>query len=182
MGLDSVLKNNVLPVQPKEVTVRLPSGEEKKVFRIGLMGIQDQFNQPVGLVDGVGKSFAATAYAVRMVVGIVVKLLSRQESMKNVGGPILIGQVAGQAARRGLDDFLAIMALISVNLGVLNLLPIPVLDGGHLVFFLIEAVRRKPVSLKVRERFQQVGMALLLMLMVVVFYNDIARLIMGAPG
>jgi regulator of sigma E protease len=96
-------------------------------------------------------------------------------SPRNIGGPILIAQMAGKQAQEGLGSFLAFLAVLSVNLGVLNLLPVPVLDGGHLVFFMVEAVIRKPVAIKYREMAQQVGICLLALLMVYAFYNDILR-------
>uniref|UniRef100_A0A832A6H1 Zinc metalloprotease n=1 Tax=Desulfacinum infernum TaxID=35837 RepID=A0A832A6H1_9BACT len=115
----------------------------------------------------------------------VVKLIQRVLPMETLGGPLLIAQMAGQQAQEGLMNFLHFMGLISVNLAVLNLLPIPVLDGGHVFFFLIEAVRRKPLSVRQLEMAQKVGMAVLIVLMVFVFYNDIMRLVpsgKGVPG
>ena len=109
----------------------------------------------------------------------VVKLIERVVPLHTLGGPILIAQMAGQQAQQGLVALINFMALISVNLAVLNLLPIPVLDGGHLLFFTIEAIFRKPLSLKKLEWAQKVGLLVLLTLMVVVFYNDIMRLIPG---
>jgi regulator of sigma E protease len=89
----------------------------------------------------------------------------------------MIAQLAGQQAKAGIINLIFFIALLSVNLGIINLLPIPVLDGGHLFFFLIEAVSRKPVNLKVREVAQQVGVFVLILLMIFVFYNDIARVL-----
>lgn len=109
----------------------------------------------------------------------VVKLVQRVVPLQALGGPILIAQMAGQQAHEGILNLINFMAFISINLAVLNLLPIPILDGGHLLFFLLEAVLRKPISVKKVEMAQKVGLALLLMLMVVVFYNDIMRLIPG---
>lgn len=103
------------------------------------------------------------------------KMLVGEVSPRNIGGPILIAQMAGQQAQEGIGSFLAFLAVLSINLGVLNLLPVPVLDGGHLVFFIVEAVIRKPVSVRVREMAQQVGICLLALLMVYAFYNDIVR-------
>lgn len=91
----------------------------------------------------------------------------------------MIAKMAGQQAEAGVVSFLAFMALLSINLGVLNLLPIPILDGGHLVFNFWELVFRRPVSMRAREIAQQVGLALLLGLMVLAFYNDIVRYIVG---
>ncbi len=115
----------------------------------------------------------------------IVKLIQRVLPMETLGGPILIAQMAGQQAQEGLMNFLHFMGLISINLAVLNLLPIPVLDGGHVFFLTLEAVRRRPLSLRQLEMAQKVGMAVLIALMVFVFYNDIMRLIptgRGAPA
>jgi regulator of sigma E protease len=94
-----------------------------------------------------------------------------------LGGPIRIAEMAGQTLETGWLNLIYFTALLSVNLGILNLLPIPILDGGHLVFLSIEAVRRKPMGEMALMRAQQVGMALLGTLMLFVFYNDIARLV-----
>ena len=98
-------------------------------------------------------------------------------SATDLGGPIMIAQEAGRRAANGLEPLLRFMALISVNLGVINVLPIPVLDGGHLLFFGIEALRGRPLSLRYRELAQRVGVFLLLALMVFVVFNDISRIV-----
>lgn len=110
---------------------------------------------------------------------ILYRLLTRQESIKSLGGPVMIAQQAGAAAKQGLVSLLGLAAFLSINLAILNILPIPVLDGGHLVFLGIEAIKRKPVSIKGRIIAQQIGMGLLFILMAVVTYNDIVRLITG---
>lgn len=115
----------------------------------------------------------------KLFVLTVVKLVQRIVPLETLGGPILIAQMAGQQAQEGVLNLLNFIALISVNLAVLNLLPIPVLDGGHIFFFLIEAILGKPLSLKKVEMAQKVGLIVLLALMVVVFYNDIMRLFPG---
>jgi regulator of sigma E protease len=107
---------------------------------------------------------------------MVVKLVERIVPLNALGGPILIAQMAGKHAQNGILDLLNFMAFISVNLAVLNLLPIPVLDGGHIFFFLIEAILGRPLSIKKIEIAQKVGLVALLSLMVVVFYNDLMRL------
>jgi regulator of sigma E protease len=112
-----------------------------------------------------------------MFVGIV-KMIKGDISAKNLGGPIMIAQMAGDQAKQGIASLIYFIAFISINLAILNFLPIPVLDGGHLMFFLIEAVAKRPVSIKLRERAQQVGIFLLALLTVFVFYNDIARLLL----
>lgn len=107
----------------------------------------------------------------------VVKLIQRVLPMETLGGPIMIAQLAGQQAQEGLLHLIHFTALISVNLAILNLLPIPVLDGGHIFFFLMEAVLRRPISVRKMEMAQKVGMFVLILLMVFVFYNDIMRLL-----
>ena len=97
-------------------------------------------------------------------------------SMSDLGGPIMIAQLAGETAEAGWIPFLTFMALISVNLAFLNILPIPGLDGGHIFIHLIEGIIRRPLSLKIRIIVQQVGMAFLLLLMVTIIFNDIIRL------
>jgi regulator of sigma E protease len=109
----------------------------------------------------------------------IVKLFQRVIPMDTIGGPILIVQMAGEQASKGALNFFIFMAIININLGVLNLLPIPVLDGGHILFLGIEAIRRKPVSEKVISVSQKIGLALILTLMAVVLYNDFMRLITG---
>ena len=104
------------------------------------------------------------------------KLLSGSISIKNISGPIGIAQSAGASASAGLPWFLGFLAFVSINLGILNLLPIPILDGGHLMFYGIEAVKGSPVSEAMQELGQRIGMALLLTLMMLAFYNDLLRI------
>jgi regulator of sigma E protease len=129
--------------------------------------------------SAVGQAFYKTGeYSVVTLVALY-KMVAGDLSPKNLGGPLLIAQMAGQQAREGLGSFFFFVAVLSINLGVLNLLPIPVLDGGHMLFFLLEGLLGRPVSLKQRERAQQVGIVILLMVMAYAFYNDIARFFEG---
>jgi len=107
------------------------------------------------------------------------KMLTAAISPDNLGGPIAIAQLAGKTAELGLVSFLTFLALISVNLGVLNLLPIPILDGGHLVYLGLEKLRGRPLAPKVMEKTQMIGLLLIIALMVFAFYNDISRLFRG---
>ena len=109
----------------------------------------------------------------------VVKILQGAIPAEDIGGPILIIQAAGQQAQIGLESLLHFMAVISINLGILNLLPIPILDGGHLLFCGIEFVMRQPLKMRHREIAQQVGLVILLSIMAFAFYNDILRVIRG---
>jgi len=105
------------------------------------------------------------------------KLFAGAVSTSNIGGPITVVQIAGQAAQTDVSSILSVLAFLSIQLGILNLLPIPILDGGHLFFACFELVFRRPLSLKAREIAQQIGLALLIMLMLLAFYNDIVRLL-----
>lgn len=122
------------------------------------------------------QSVRATMDVVVLTVYSVVRLLQGRLSVKAIGGPLAMLEYAGSAAREGALNYLTLMAFISVNLGLLNLLPIPLLDGGHLVFIVVEAVARRPLSLRVREVAHIAGLALLLALMTLAFKNDIERL------
>lgn len=106
----------------------------------------------------------------------IVKMIQKVIPASELGGPILIAQMAGKQLESGLMNFFYFMGLVSVNLGILNLFPIPILDGGHLVFFSVEALRRRPLSQRTQEILQQIGLVILVSLMIFVFYNDIVRL------
>ena len=160
-------------VQPVKKEGRNVFGERKDDWMIGI-GSQGSIEKgKPGLA--IGKAFSQTWEYIKVTVLAFYKMLSGDVSPKNIGGPILIAQMAGQQAQEGIGNFLHFLAVLSINLGVLNLLPVPVLDGGHLLFFMVEAVIRKPVSVRVREMAQQVGICLLALLMVYAFYNDIVR-------
>jgi regulator of sigma E protease len=107
------------------------------------------------------------------------RMVTGDLSWKNISGPVTIADYAGQSARLGLSYYLSFLALISISLGVLNLLPVPILDGGHLLYYLIEFIKGGPVSERVLEIGQQIGLALLALLMAFAFYNDFTRLISG---
>ena len=125
------------------------------------------------LIKSVNKTWEMSVLTLR----VLGKMLIGEASVKNLSGPISIAQYAGQSAGIGLIAFLSFMAIVSVSLGVLNLLPVPLLDGGHLMYYLIEFVIGKPVSEAIQIRGQQLGLFLLLSLMSIAFYNDIVRLI-----
>jgi regulator of sigma E protease len=146
---------------------------------IGIRGTGEVFHQPLNPFQALGRSFADTFGLVKLTIVSVGKMISGSMSADNLGGPIMIAQMAGEQARAGIVNFVWFIALLSVNLGIINLFPIPVLDGGHLVFFGIEAVTGKQVSEKLREKMVQFGAALLVALMVFVFYNDIIRIFNG---
>ena len=162
-----------LAVQPTKKEGKSIFGERKDDWMIGI-GSQGTIEKgKPGLA--VGKAFTQTWDYIKITLLAFYKMITGDVSPKNIGGPILIAQMAGQQAQEGVGNFLHFLAVLSINLGVLNLLPVPVLDGGHLLFFMVEAVIRKPVSVRVREMAQQVGICLLALLMVYAFYNDIVR-------
>jgi len=107
------------------------------------------------------------------------KMLIGEVSWKNLSGPVTIADYAGQSAQLGVGAYVAFLALISISLGVLNLLPIPLLDGGHLLYYVIELLKGSPVSERIMELGQRLGLMVLLFLMAFAFYNDINRLLAG---
>ncbi len=145
-------------------------------FLLGIAPSYDSELKQFGFFAAIREGSDRTWELIKLTVVFVQKLFSGSVSAENIGGPITVIQIAGQAAQTDLSAILSILAFISIQLGILNLLPIPILDGGHILFYLIELVIRRPVSIRVREMSQQVGMAMLLMLMVLAFYNDIVRL------
>jgi len=157
-------------------------GESVKGHAIGIAAageiVTEKFSPPQALVKG----SIQTWKVIDLTITSLVKMVQRVVPLDSVGGPIMIAKLAGETAQAGGASFLAFMALLSINLGVLNLLPVPVLDGGHLFFFFCELIFRRPVSQKVREYAQQIGLFLLLSLMVLAFYNDIIRYFFSHQG
>jgi regulator of sigma E protease len=166
-------------MQPYTDTVPGLDGKPKAIGRIGIAVANDFISEKLDLAQAIGEGRRATAGASTQVVRTVRGLFSGRISGRNVGGPILIGQLAGESARMGLDTFLGFMALISINLAILNLLPVPVLDGGQFLFLLAEAVIRRPLPIKLRERLTTVGLVLIILLMGLAFSNDFRRLFGG---
>ena len=128
-----------------------------------------------GLVKAVRQTWETSVLSLQM----IGRMFTGEVSWKNLSGPLTIADYAGQTARLGLDHYLKFVALISISLGVLNLLPIPVLDGGHLLYYTVEIIKGGPIPERVMEIGQQIGLVLLAMLMTFAFYNDINRLISG---
>ena len=155
--------------------VRVAAGDTSRT--VGKIGASVHFEiRHFGVLGSVGQGVRRTGEAAGLVLFTIKGLILGRLSPRDIGGPILIGQLSGQAAQLGVRYFLDFLALFSVNLAVLNLLPIPVLDGGHLMFLLIESVRRKPLSVESRQRWMTVGLVVVLLLMVLALYNDVMRL------
>jgi regulator of sigma E protease len=150
---------------------------------VGLIGIEPEVVvERVGPLGAVAAGVSRTGAEVVTAYQTIRALVTGQAGLKDLGGPILIAQMSGQSARGGLVVFLSFLAFISVNIGFLNILPIPVLDGGHLVYIGIEAAIRRPLPVKLKLWVQQAGMILLLLVMVLVMKNDVLRLIGRDPG
>ncbi|MBF0472186.1 MAG: RIP metalloprotease RseP [Nitrospirae bacterium] len=165
----------VKTMTPEKKTVKNIFGEDTS---IGLIGIKPEGETDViksGPIDAIISGLDRTWDIISMTLIAIVKLFERIIPASTIGGPILIFQMAGKQASAGFTSFLTFMAVISINLGILNLLPVPILDGGHLLFFGIEAVRKKPLSQNVMLICQRVGLALILTLMAFAVYNDFLR-------
>ncbi|WP_198264065.1 RIP metalloprotease RseP [sulfur-oxidizing endosymbiont of Gigantopelta aegis] len=149
-------------VRPKSV-----SGLPKSMYSMHQYGIF------AAIPKGIEKTWDLSVLTVKMLGRIVIG----EASIKNISGPITIAEVAGQSAQLGIESFLRFLAIVSLSLGVINLLPIPMLDGGHLLFYIVEIVKGSPVSDMVQEIGLKIGVTLLVMLMSVALYNDFARLL-----
>ena len=144
---------------------------------IGVIGIRPEYYySSVNFIESLTYGYNGIINSFGMITLTFKMLGSGQASLKDLGGPIMIGQIAGETAKAGWIPLMNFMALISINLAFLNILPIPGLDGGHIFIILIESIIRRPLSLKSRMVIQQIGMVFLLGLMVTVMFNDVSRL------
>lgn len=166
-----------LMVIPAIQPVKNIFGEEvEKRYMVGIVKADELFYTRTGLLGAFQAACSQTWMYISLTVLGFIKLIQQVVPVSELGGPILIAQIAGKQMQAGWINFVFFMGLLSVNLGILNLLPIPVLDGGHLMFLSLEAVRRKPMSEKMQIFAQQVGIAFLGLAMIFVFYNDLARI------
>ncbi len=149
--------------------------EEK--YLIGILPGGEIAYRPVSLTEAFRDACSLTWGYVETIAKIIVKLVQREIPASELGGPILIAKITGEQMKAGWINLLYFTSLLSVNLGLLNLLPIPVLDGGHLIFLTLEGLRRKPLNERAQIIAQQIGIAFLGTLMVFVFYNDIMRML-----
>jgi regulator of sigma E protease len=164
-----------ISVTPAKSEEKGPGGVVRSFGRLGVGVHFDSDYRRLSLGEAVVEGWKATLNSSTQIFRTVQGLFTARISSKEVGGPILIGQMAAQSARLGLDALMGFMAFVSVNLAVLNLLPIPVLDGGQFLFLLAEGVMRRPLSLRIREGLTMVGFFLIVCLMVLAFKNDIVR-------
>ncbi|PLX48267.1 MAG: RIP metalloprotease RseP [Desulfobulbaceae bacterium] len=167
-----------MQASPEKVDVKNEFGEVTgQGYRLGIGRDMNVEFEPATVVQAIGAGFSQTTNMISKTVLGIWKMIQRVIPASEIGGPILIAQIAGQQLQSGWLDFFYFMGFLSVNLGILNLLPIPVLDGGHLTLFSIEAIRRKPMTRELQEKLQMLGLVLLVSLMAFAFYNDIVRMI-----
>lgn len=172
----TVLRDGVQ--QDIQVVPRSQDGQQASQGRIGIMLATDfpMVDVRYGPLDSLWRGVIRTADTVWFSLRMMGRMLVGDVSLKNVSGPVTIADYAGQTARVGLSAYIGFLALISVSIGVLNLLPIPMLDGGHLMYYLFEAIRGKPLSDRWQEHGQRIGIGMLAALMALAFFNDLARL------
>jgi len=164
-----------ITVTPSIRTVKNLFGEQEKVPLVGIVASGKTRAVPLGAGSAAGEAVRQTWNVVAITYTGLLKLIERVVPLDSLGGPIMIAQMVSKQASEGLGNVVALAALISVNLGVLNLLPIPVLDGGHLLFYLVEICMRRPVSPRLRQLTTRLGLAFLLALMILATVNDIRR-------
>ena len=159
------------------ISVKEKNPVDGEMEEVRVIGVYNKINK-VGIFGGVKDGFEKTFTLTGLVIVTIKRIITGEESIKSsLGGPIIIAKFAGESAKLGMWSLAGFMAFLSLNLGLLNLLPVPVLDGGHLVFIAIEGIIRRPLPLKFKLIIQQIGMALLFLLMAFIIYNDIIRVI-----
>ncbi len=169
-------------VKPQISTLKNIFGEEVKVPLIGVTASGNIRIEKLSPLRAFFMSFQRTWELTKLTWEGFIKIIERVVPLSTLGGPIMIAQMAGQQAQQGLLNLFYFMAILSINLAILNLLPIPVLDGGHLFFFAIEAIKGSPLTTRQMQIAQQIGLFILGSLMLLVFYNDIARLLGLIPS
>jgi regulator of sigma E protease len=170
-----------LSVIPEKKRIQDLFGQGKEVGLIGIKPSGSTFIKKSNPSESLTNAVSRTWEIAVLTIVSIVKLIQRVIPMETLGGPILIVQMAGEQASQGVLNFFVFMAIININLGVLNLLPIPILDGGHILFLGIEAIRRKPLGEKFLTVAQRVGLALILFIMAFAIYNDLIRIFTGKP-
>lgn len=160
---------------PARIGVRIEKDRFGNEYRLGQLGVAP--GQPVrvqvGLLEAIPAGIRMTGNVIQMQIDGLGQIISGRRSVAELGGPLRIAQVSGERLALGMTEFVFLIALVSINLGFINLLPVPVLDGGHLLFYAVEAVRRKPVGPEVMEWAFRGGMVAILALMLLVTFNDL---------
>ncbi len=168
-------------ITPEKKVVKNIFGEETEIGLIGIKAGDNSEKVVFGMFEAINLGIRRTWDILALTVVAIIKLIQRIIPAETIGGPVMIFQMAGQQAAAGIANFLTFMAIISINLGIINLLPIPILDGGHILFMGIEAIKGKPLSEKTLMMAQRIGLALIIALMVFAFYNDFHRILTGKP-
>jgi len=145
---------------------------------VGMLGIvQSVITEDIGFFASIEYGFDQTWYLTKLVAGVAKSIITGKESVKALGGPLMIAKFTDESRKSGIGTLIRLMAYLSLNLGFINLLPIPVFDGGHLVILSAEAISRRQLPVKAKIIIQQIGLALILGLIVMIFYNDIMRFV-----
>jgi regulator of sigma E protease len=165
--------------QQLEIAIEPIRSDGEGQFLIGIAPQVETVFKRFAIKEAIGHGVARSRELIELTLIFIQKLVLGKVSTRNIGGPITVVQVAGQAAQTDLASILSILAFLSIQLGILNLFPIPILDGGHLLFGIFELIFRQPLPLRIREIAQQVGLLFIVLLMVLAFYNDILRIFAG---
>jgi regulator of sigma E protease len=167
-----------IKVIPRAAIVKSIFGEEVKTYQIGISPSGEFVVKREPVYKAIGMGFSQSWFVTKLTVISIVKIIERAiPAQKALGGPILIAQMAGKQAQEGFLNLIFFTAILSINLCILNLVPIPILDGGHLLFMAIESIIGKPLSMRKIEVAQQIGLIIIIALMVFIFYNDIMRIL-----
>jgi regulator of sigma E protease len=169
------LEFRIIPKMSKENTAQ----GEKNVYLIGISPPFDEMTylyKKIGVGEAIYEGGLRTWYLTKLTVIVLGKMISGEISAKTIGGPIQIAQEAGKQGKKGLPYLLGLIAILGINLGLINLFPIPILDGGHLLFLVMEAILGRPISIKKIEIAQQIGLILIILLMLYAFHNDLRRI------
>ena len=177
VGAEAVPVRILRDGRESSVTITPRQAEKGGDYLIGIAPRQATIYKRFAPLAALQAGADRTMELIDLTLVFIRKLFAGAVSTSNIGGPITVVQIAGQAAQTDVSSILSVLAFLSIQLGILNLLPIPILDGGHLFFACFELVFRRPLSLKAREIAQQIGLALLILLMLLAFYNDIVRLL-----
>jgi regulator of sigma E protease len=167
-------------ITPEETKTENEFGETIKAAQIGIVSAGKYEHIGYNPLQAIDQGFKATWKWIKLTCLVVVKLFEGVVSVKTLGGPLMMGQLTGELVQHNIGYLVPFVAIISINLGILNLFPIPILDGGLIFFLLVELIMGRPLSIKKRELAQKIGFSLLIALMVLVFYNDILRMFHSA--
>jgi regulator of sigma E protease len=164
-----------IKVTPKLTIQKNIFGEEVKTFLIGITPADEIVLKKVNPFLAIGTGFLQTWNGIKLTILGIVKLIQRVIPAREIGSPIMIAKMAGEQAKKGILSLALFTAIISINLGIINLFPVPILDGGHFLFLALEAVLRRPISIKKMEIAQQVGLVFIILLMLFAIRNDVMR-------